>query len=136
MEAFFTDQSQQKSFQGKSDDDEDWNDTRQWVDELHHLHAVATQQQPTRDVGPMGMSRDSLNGTIAGARLFRSIDNRREQAMSPVESTRTDQRTPTEDDKSMIEPELVAAFEQPHPTVDHQEHPRIASARVSFSLVP
>ena len=42
------------------------DDTRRWVDELHELNSSFIPQQPTRDVGTVGMSRDSLNGTLVG----------------------------------------------------------------------
>jgi hypothetical protein len=109
----------------------------------------------------MSMSRDSLNGTVTGTHLFQSIDHRREQAMSPVESARADQTTPTQDamdadrppsarqpfdqetprreheqekpeEQSMSEPELVAAFERSQSRAAAHERPRTPSARVSF----
>jgi hypothetical protein len=97
VDAFFTDQSQQKSFEEKSDDD-GWDETRHWVDELHHFNSTLIPQQQTREVGPLGMSRDSLNGTITGINLLQSTDNRREHPMSPLGSASIEQVTPTEAD--------------------------------------
>ncbi|CAF0738605.1 unnamed protein product [Rotaria sordida] len=94
VDGFFTDQSQQKSFEQKLDDDE-WNETRRWTDEIHHLNSSFIVQQQNHGVGPIGMSRDSLNGTITDTNLFPSNDNQR---MPPSESFHTGQVISTEDD--------------------------------------
>ncbi|CAF2977960.1 unnamed protein product [Rotaria sp. Silwood2] len=97
-DAFFTDQSQQKSFEKKPGDEDEWDDTRRWIDEIHHLNSSFTAQQQNHGVGPMGMSRDSLNGTITGTNLFPSNDNQHEQLMPIPESSRTGQLISTEAD--------------------------------------
>ncbi|UJR32223.1 hypothetical protein I4U23_019688 [Adineta vaga] len=101
VDAFFTDQSAQKSVQGKSDDEEDdWDETRRWIDQLEQINSSEPSQHQTRNVGPMGMSRDSLNGTVTGTNFFQSIDNRHEQPMSPLESVNIDLlSTPTNEIK-------------------------------------
>jgi hypothetical protein len=74
VDAFFTDnqQQQRQSFQQKADEDE-WDDTRRWVDDLHHVNSSFTpQHQQSRGVGP----GDSLNGN-----LLQSSHNRRGQHM-------------------------------------------------------
>ena len=92
VDGFFTDQSQQKSFEQKPDDDE-WDETRRWVDEIHHLNSSFTPispQQENRNVGPVGMSRDSLNGTITEkANHFQSNDNQHEKPIPTSESDDT-----------------------------------------------
>jgi hypothetical protein len=64
VDAFFTDheqQQQRQSSQQKTDDE--WDDTRRWVDDLHHVNSSFTpQHQQSRGVGPS----DSLNGVSAG----------------------------------------------------------------------
>ncbi|CAF3464792.1 unnamed protein product [Rotaria sp. Silwood1] len=103
VDAFFTDQSQQKSFEQKPDDEE-WDETRRWVDEIHHLNSSFTveqqqqQQQQNHGVGPMGMSRDSLNGTVTGTNFFPSNNNQHEQLMPTFESLPTGQVISTEVD--------------------------------------
>ncbi len=93
MDGFFTDQSHQKS------EDGDWDETRRWIDELHQLNSpFLPQEQPNRNVGPMGMSRDSLNGTIAGNNLYQSNDNRYELPLPTKESVSNAQGLPTETD--------------------------------------
>ncbi len=67
------------------------DDRRRWVDELHELNSSFIPQQPTRNVGPMGMSRDSLNGTFAGNHDYRPTS----------ESISTRQVTPQEEDATI-----------------------------------
>ncbi len=97
VDGFFTDQSQQKSFQQKSDDDDDdeWNETRRWVDELHHLNSSFIPEQQYRNIGPMGMSRDSLNGTITGTNIYQTNDNQHEQPLPPTSESVSAERVPS-----------------------------------------
>jgi hypothetical protein len=125
VDRFFTDQSQQKSFQQKSDDDE-WDETRRWIDELHQLDSSLIPEQQNRNVGPMGMSRDSLNGTITGINLYQLDDNRHEQPLPTLESISTEQ-------KSSIEQEKPIEDEQ-KPSIEQQENnntSRLSSRRPS-----
>ncbi|CAF3016626.1 unnamed protein product, partial [Rotaria sp. Silwood2] len=95
-DAFFTDrqqEQQQYSIQQKTDDEE-WDDTRRWVDELD-LNTSFIPQQQSRGVGPIGMSRDSLS---AGNNLLQSSHNRRGQHMPASQIAGISQATPIEID--------------------------------------
>ncbi|CAF1478867.1 unnamed protein product [Adineta ricciae] len=145
-ESFFTEQSQQKSVEGKSDDGDDWDETRRWVNELDQTNlSVPSEQHHPQDVGPLGMSRDSLNGTITGAAFFQPIDHQREQHVSPFGSVNIDNRTtPVErplsssrqshQDESRIEieeskpEEQSAVFEQEKLPENEPKLPRVPSA--------
>ncbi|CAF0942879.1 unnamed protein product [Adineta steineri] len=102
VDAFFTDREQQQhrqSFQQKPNDD-DWDDTHRWIDQLHHIDSSFTpqqqqQQQHSRGVGPVGISRDSLNG---GTNLLQSSHNRRGQHMPASQMAGISQATPIEVD--------------------------------------
>ncbi|CAF1273302.1 unnamed protein product [Rotaria sp. Silwood1] len=102
VDAFFTDreqqqQQQQYSIKQKTDDDE-WDDTRRWIDELD-LNTSFIPQQQSRGVGPIGMSRDSIHGgTISGNNLLQSSHNRRGQHMSASQIAGISQATPIEID--------------------------------------
>jgi hypothetical protein len=68
------------------------------VDEIHHINSPFTPQQ-NRGVGPVGMSRDSLNaGAKTGNNLLQSSHNRREQHMPASQIAGIAQATPTEVD--------------------------------------
>jgi len=96
VDGFFTDQSQQKSFQQKSDDDDDeWDETRRWVDELHHLNSSFIPQQQYQNIGPMGMSRDSLNGTITATNIYQNNENQHEQPLPPTSESVSTERVPS-----------------------------------------
>lgn len=80
VDGFFTDQSQHKS------DDSEAEETRRWADELHQLNAPILpqeqQQQQSRDVGYLGMSRDSLNGTVPSTNLHDELPLPTKQSMN------------------------------------------------------
>jgi hypothetical protein len=73
------------------------DDTRHWVDELHQLNSSFIPQQPNRNVGLMGMSRDSLNGTTAGNHFPQSNDYR-----PTTESVSRKQVTPKQEEDATI----------------------------------
>ena len=146
VDTFFTEQNHQKSFPDKSDADE-WEETRRWVDNLHQLNSSFTLQQQNQGVGPMGMSRDSLNGTITGANLLQSNDNRREPPLPTLESDHTRQTIPAEIDprrenasitiqrwyrqnNERLQPKKSASFKQKEPLEDEQNQTRIVSLKV------
>ena len=82
VDRFFTDQEQIPSFA------DDHNESRQWVDELSLPHSAfdALETQPSRTaVGPLGMSRDSLNGTTTGVHL---LQTNAERVVRPVPQPR------------------------------------------------
>jgi hypothetical protein len=111
----------------------------------------------------MGMSRDSLNGTITGTNLYRLNDNQREQLPPTTESVNIEQVTPTEEDlqaenasitiqrwyrenrlrlqqkqpeqQTSIERDKSALFKQKKPTEDEQKRIRITSPRVRFFFI-
>lgn len=91
-DGFFTDQSQAKS------DDSEWDETRRWVDELHQLNSSFIPPPPTsQPVGPLGMSRDSLNGTIQGNHFHPSNDHHNEiplPVIIPFETNLETENTP------------------------------------------
>jgi len=95
VDRFFTDQSQQKSFQQKSDDDDEWDETRRWVDELHHLNSSFIPQQQYQNIGPMGMSRDSLNVTITATNIYQNNENQHEQPLPPTLDSVGTERVPS-----------------------------------------
>ena len=144
-DGFFTDQSQAKS------DDSEWDETRRWVDELHQLNSSFTPQPASQPVGPLGMSRDSLNGTIQGNHFHPSndhyderplpinipLDTNLEEENESVKSQRwhhqeNDDQTREESSEQRLPPPPPLVFEEEIPTRD-EETPR-ASPRVSFSL--
>lgn len=98
IDAFFTDHHQQADSLKQRLDDEEWDDTRRWVDELN-LNTSFSQQQQNRGVGPVGMSRDSINGgPMASTNLLRSSHNRRGQEMPASQIAGIAQPTPIEAD--------------------------------------
>lgn len=101
VDGFFTDHEnqQQQSFHKKTNEDE-WDDTHRWIDEIHPINSsfTSSQQQRNRGIGPIGMSRDSLNGGTKGTNLLQSSHNRREQHMPASQIAGIAQATPIEAD--------------------------------------
>ena len=70
--------------------DNELNDTARSASHLHRLHSPydllppPPRLQPNHDVGPMGMSRDSLNGTIARTLHHESMNPDHELSDSPT----------------------------------------------------
>jgi hypothetical protein len=113
------------------------------VDDLHHLNSSVTpqeQHQQNRHIGPLGMSRDSLNGTITRTNLFQSNDNQHEQPKPISESHTTGQITSTEAD---LDPLRATAniqrwYQENHTTLEQEKptHDEYAlTPRVRFSLI-
>lgn len=140
VDGFFTDRSQAKS------DDSEWDETRRWVDELHQLNSSFTPPPPpsSHPVGPLGMSRDSLNGTLQGNHFPPSNDYRNEQPLpimiisegdsetdnAAIKIQRWYRKNNTRIKHKKFEPETV--FEEDIPTRD-EDTPK-ASPRVCFSF--
>ncbi|CAF3402984.1 unnamed protein product [Rotaria socialis] len=99
VDAFFTDRQQHHEHSSnKRGDDEEWDDTRRWVDELN-LNTSFSPHQQSRGVGPIDMSRDSMNGgTMASTHLLQSGNNRRGQQMPASQIAGIAQSTPMEAD--------------------------------------
>ncbi|CAF2118138.1 unnamed protein product [Rotaria magnacalcarata] len=125
-DGFFTDESQKKSFEPKPDE-EDCDDTRRWIDEINQLNSSFTPPPDNHTVGPMGMSRDSLNGTMTmtGANIFQANDHRRDRFLPIAESCHSEQVIPTGVEKASItiqqEPTDPERFEQTNPTEYEQQ---------------
>ncbi|CAF1422790.1 unnamed protein product [Adineta steineri] len=135
-DGFFTYQSQQKSFQEKSVDDNEWDETRRWADELHQLNSPFTPEQQTQGVGPLGMSRDSLNGTVTGTNLFQTIAQQQEQPLPALESVDIEQLTLTEIELDAAKSPIIIqqSYRQTHIEFEQEkpfenEQIRIPSAR-------
>ncbi|CAF3411768.1 unnamed protein product [Rotaria socialis] len=125
-DGFFTDESQKKSFEPKPDG-EDCDDTRRWIDEINQLNSSFTPPPDNHTVGPMGMSRDSLNGTMTatGANIFQANDHRRDRFLPIAESCHSEQVIPTGVEKASItiqqEPTDPARLEQTNLTEYEQQ---------------
>ncbi|CAF0743508.1 unnamed protein product [Adineta ricciae] len=95
VDAFFTDRVHQNYHQQQKFDEDQWDDTHNWVDKLHSVNGSFTPQQHIQPVGPTGISRDSLNGAT---NLLQSSHNRRGQHMPASYIAGISQATPTEVD--------------------------------------
>lgn len=86
-DGFFTDQEQVPPVTDER------SETRQWMNELSLSNSAfhAHETQPSRPaVGPLGMSRDSLNGTTTGVLLFPAHDKQDAPPVLPKPQTTKD----------------------------------------------